>query len=69
MTGHYGYYLPPYLNDRRSRKERRKFLYTVHIPERRTGKERRVGLERRKTPRGIRTIHGINRKSTVKNVF
>jgi hypothetical protein len=41
----------------------------VHIPERRKGKERRVGSERRKTPRGIRTIHGINRKSTVKNVF
>ena len=38
-------------NDRRKRKERRKFSYTIHLPERRSGMERRSGLERRKTPR------------------
>ena len=57
MTGPYGRYLPPYFNDRRRGKERRKFLYTTHIPERRTRKERRIGVERRKTPRKLITIH------------
>jgi len=42
---------PLYLQDRRNRMERRKFLYSMHIPELRTGKDRRSGLERRKTPR------------------
>ena len=51
MTGRYGHYLPPYFNDRRNGKERRKFFYTIHIPERRTGKERRLASERRKTQR------------------
>ena len=32
---------------RRSGIERRVFLYTIHIPERRSGKERRKGLDRR----------------------
>ena len=32
---------------RRSGIERRVFLYTIHIPERRSGKERREGLDRR----------------------
>jgi len=49
--GHYGRYLTPYFNDRRRGKERRKFSYTTHIPELRTGEDRRSGLERRKTPR------------------
>ena len=60
MTGKYGYYLPPYLNDRRSGRDRRKFLYTMHIPERRIGKERRLGSERRKTLRQIRIIPGTD---------
>ena len=32
---------------RRSGIERRVFLYTFHIPERRSGKERRSGIDRR----------------------
>lgn len=45
----------PYFNDRRCGKERRKYSYTVHIPERRkemdrrSGKDRRSNLERRRT--------------------
>ena len=69
MTGRYGRYLPPYLNDRRNGKERRKFLYTIHIPERRTRKERRLGPERRKTPRQLITIHETVYKSTNKDTF
>ncbi len=33
---------------RRSGSERRKFLYIVHIPEQRCGKERRSGFDRRR---------------------
>jgi hypothetical protein len=32
---------------RRSGIDRRQFSYTAHIPERRSGKERRSGLDRR----------------------
>ena len=32
---------------RRSGVDRRQFYYTKHIPERRSGKERRSGLDRR----------------------
>jgi len=31
--------------------DRRQFSYTMHIPERRSGKERRSGLDRRLKPR------------------
>ena len=34
--------------DRRSKIERRSFNYTIHIPERRSAKDRRLGLDRRK---------------------
>jgi hypothetical protein len=40
-----------YSNERRKGNERRKFSYTLHLPERRSGMDRRSGLERRKTPR------------------
>ena len=36
---------------RRSGGDRRNFSYTLHIPERRSGKDRRSGEDRRKTPR------------------
>ena len=36
---------------RRSGTDRREFSYTSHIPERRSGKERRSGLDRREKPR------------------
>ena len=36
-----------YNADRRSEIERRVFSYTLHIPERRSGKERRKSLSRR----------------------
>ena len=81
MTGRYGHYLPPYFNDRRNGKERRKFLYTIHIPERRTrkerrlaserrnGKERRLCSERRKTPRQIITIPEMADKSNAMDIM
>jgi hypothetical protein len=31
--------------------DRRQFNYTMHFPERRSGKERRSGLDRRQKPR------------------
>jgi hypothetical protein len=43
-------YMMIFLKDkagRRSGIERRVFLYTIHIPERRSGKERRKDLDRR----------------------
>jgi len=36
---------------RRSGGDRRNYSYTLHIPERRSGKERRSGDDRRKSPR------------------
>ena len=36
---------------RRFEKDRRKFSYSSHIPERRGGKDRRSGQDRRKTSR------------------
>ncbi len=36
---------------RRSGIDRREFSYTTHIPERRSGKERRSGFDRRLKPR------------------
>jgi hypothetical protein len=68
MTGPYGRYLPPYLNDRRRGKERRKFLYSMHIPELRTGKDRRSGLERRKTPRHMIKFE-MKDKTTDRNIM
>ena len=35
------------IDGRRLGNERRQFSYTLHIPERRSGKERRCGIERR----------------------
>jgi hypothetical protein len=69
MTGHYGRYPPPYFNDRRRGKEQRKFSYTIHLPERRTGKERRLGSERRRTHRQIITIPETDDKSIDKDTF
>lgn len=40
---------------RRSGMDRRTFSYAVHIPERRSGKERRSGFDRRQ-PRGIPSV-------------
>jgi len=36
---------------RRSGIDRREFFYTEHFPERRSGKERRSGVDRRLKPR------------------
>lgn len=38
-------------SDRRMGLNRRLFLYSLYIPERRTGKDRRSGKDRRKLPR------------------
>ena len=40
-----------YKGGRRSGIDRRRFSYTEHIPERRSGKERRSGFDRRLKPR------------------
>ena len=40
-------YLLPDNDGRRSRIDRRQFTYDFHIPERRSGKDRRRGLDRR----------------------
>jgi hypothetical protein len=40
---------------RRSGGDRRNYSYTLHIPERRNGKDRRTGEDRRKSPRGKAT--------------
>ena len=37
--------------DRRMGVDRRLFSYSLHIPERRTGKDQRTGKDRRKFPR------------------
>jgi hypothetical protein len=37
--------------DRRLGMDRRQFLYNGHIPERRSGRDRRSGLDRRLKPR------------------
>jgi hypothetical protein len=47
MTGRHEGYPYPYFNDRRCGKERRKYSYTLYIPERRTELDRRSGKERR----------------------
>ena len=42
------------LNDNGGRRlgdDRRLYSYNGHIPERRSGKDRRTGMDRRKTPR------------------
>ena len=39
--------LPPDNGGRRSGIERRRFQYTFHVPERRSGRDRRSGLDRR----------------------
>ena len=69
MMGRYGRYLPPYLNDRRNGKERRKFSYTLHLPERRTGKARRLASERRKTTRQMINKPEMGDKSTARDTF
>ena len=40
---------------RRSGGDRRNYSYTLHIPERRSGKDRRSGGDRRKFPRAKET--------------
>lgn len=40
-----------YNGDRRLKLNRRQFSYHLYIPERRTGKDRRSGKERRRLPR------------------
>ena len=45
--------------------ERRQFSYTAHIPERRSGKERRTGLDRRLNPRLHRKSEKIGKDQTV----
>ena len=51
--------------DRRSGIERRVFSYTLHIPERRLGKERRDGLERR-SGKGLKRPIDIERRAAFK---
>ena len=50
---------------RRSGLERRVFLYTIHIPERRSGKERREGIDRR-YGKGVRLPIDSERRAAFK---
>jgi hypothetical protein len=50
---------------RRSGIERRVFLYTLHIPERRSGQERRKGLNRR-NEKGFRFPIDFERRAIFK---
>ena len=49
-----GIYKIPDNGDRRTASDRRQFLYTVHIPERRSGIDRRSGVDRRASPLNYR---------------
>jgi len=42
---------------RRTGGDRRNYSYTLHIPERRKGKDRRTGDDRRKSPRAGTLSH------------
>jgi hypothetical protein len=53
---------------RRSGIERRVFLYTIHIPERRSGKKRRKDLDRR-DKKGFRFPIGFERRAVFKFKF
>jgi hypothetical protein len=50
---------------RRSGIERRVFLYTIHIPERRSGRERRKDLDRR-DKKGFRLPIDFERRAVFK---
>jgi len=72
MTRRYESSLKIYFNDRRCRQDRRKYSYTIHIPERRagmdsmdrrSGKDRRSNLERRKTFRQVTNKPEIGRST------
>jgi hypothetical protein len=45
--------------------DRRVFLYTIHIPERRLGKERRDGLDRR-SGKGLKRPIDLERRAAFK---
>lgn len=47
---------------RRSQVNRRNFSYTLHFPQRRSGRDRRSGLDRRKKPRYKSYNHNSDRK-------
>ena len=51
---------------RRSGIERRLFSYTIHIPERRSGKERRSGVDRR-SERVLKLPIEIERRAAFKS--
>jgi CRP-like cAMP-binding protein len=45
--------------------ERRKFTYTEHVPERRSGKDRRSGTERRSAVGLLSRLHGRTERVVV----
>jgi hypothetical protein len=42
--------MPKFETDRRSGEERRQYNYAIHIPERRSGKDRRIAKNGKKVP-------------------
>ena len=60
-----------YNGGRRSGIDRRRFSYTEHIPERRSGKERRSGFDRRLKPRISNNLYleqlDFSLKSVIRN--
>ena len=57
-----------YSNERRKGNERRKFSYTIHLPERRSEMDRRSGLERRKNPRQKMNKSEMGVKTTARDI-
>ena len=61
----------PYNGGRRSGIDRRRFSYTEHIPECRSGKERRSGFDRRLKPRISNNLYleqlDFSLKSVIRN--
>jgi len=58
-----------YNGGRRSGIDRRRFSYTEHIPERRSGKERRSGFDRRLKPRMSNNLYSEQLEFSLKSVI
>ena len=53
---------------RRLCKDRREFSFTAHIPERRTGRDRRSGLDRRILDRSSPRMTSFDRRKSMRNL-
>ena len=65
MTKRHAHHLHHYFNDRRCGQDRRKYLYTIYIPERRKGTERR-SMEDRRSMKDRRSF--LERRKTLEKI-